>query len=345
MGRRLGLVSGVALVMLFATAAFADGITLKIQVSDRSGDEVYKVQSEEWNPMLEKMTGGRLKTELFTMDAVVPYKETVPAMVAGILDGHITSMEYHSGLNPAFALMGNLVAGYANADQQQSFCFIGPGTELSQKLYDTTFGKGKVHVVGCATYMNEAFVAKVPLRGVADLKGKKLRAPEGLVSEVFRRAGAATVSLPTTEVYTSLEKGVVDGADMASYTNNRTNGLHRVAPYPLFPGIHSVTVHVFAVSQKKWDSLTPDLQATLGVWWHYLYDMKRRYNEIRDLELAAEDRSGKGEKVEIIDWSPEERAKFREIAKGAWVDFANKNALAKEVYDENVKFMKRLGLL
>ena len=51
------------------------------------------------------------------------------------------------------------------------------------------------------TYGKEALVSKVPIKGVADLKGVKIRSPEGLAADVFRRAGASP-SIPFSEVYT-----------------------------------------------------------------------------------------------------------------------------------------------
>ena len=242
--KRFALMTAVAAVTAMVGGAAMAGTVIKIQTSDRAGDETFRVQKEDWTAKLKDMTAGKVEIETFADGQVVPRKETVPAILAGVLNGHITSMEYHTGLEPGFALLGGLVAGYDTPDQEQSFYWQGPGNALAQEGYDKVFGKGKIKVIGCGPYNREAFVAKVPIRTLADMKGKKLRAPEGLVAEVFRRAGAATVTMPTTEVYTAVEKGVIDGADMSSYFNNRTNGVNRIAPYPIWPGIHSQAVHI-----------------------------------------------------------------------------------------------------
>ena len=339
------VLAAVAGLMAGGAALAADPIVLKIQTSDRAGDQTFKVQKEKWNVKLEQLTGGRIKMELFADGQAVPHRETVPAMAAGVISGHITSMEYHAGLEPGFALLGNLVAGYNTPDEEQMFYYAGPGNALAQEGYDQVFGKGKVHVVGCAPYNREAFVARVPIRTVADMKGKKLRAPEGLVAEVFKRAGAATVTMPVSETFTALEKGVVDGADNSSYFNNRVNGMNRIAPYPIWPGIHSQAVHSFVLSQKVWDGLTPDLKAAMEVWWEWMYMSKRHMTDMVDRELVALDKSGKGEKVEVVDWSAEERLKLRKIAEGAWLDFSKKSPYAKKVYDAHIAFMQKLSLM
>ena len=57
----------------------------------------------------------------------------------------------------------------------------------------------------------------------------------------------------------------------------------------------------------------------------------------------AEQRAGTD--ITVIDWTPEERAKFRAIAVGAWEDFAAKSPLAQEALDAHLKFMRSTGLL
>ena len=78
-------------------------------------------------------------------------------------------------------------------------------------------------------------------------------------------------------------------------------------------------------------------------WYHAAYDAMRREADIQDQEIAAAQRAGKD--ITVIDWSNEERAKFREISVGAWNDFAKKSPMAQEALDAHLKFMKATGLL
>ena len=65
--------------------------------------------------------------------------------------------------------------------------------------------------------------------------------------------------------------------------------------------------------------------------------------DLQDRAIAAEQNSS--DDVTVIDWSTAERAKFREIAVGAWHDFAAKSPLAKEALDAHLAYMKSVGLL
>jgi TRAP-type C4-dicarboxylate transport system substrate-binding protein len=175
------------------------------------------------------------------------------------------------------------------------------------------------------------------------MEGVKVRSPEGLAAEVFRRAGAAPVSLPFSEVYTALEKKVIDAADASAHVNNNASGMYKVAKFPIYPGIHSMAVLQFIVNKKVWDKLGPEGQTALEVWYAAAYDAMRREADLQDRAIAKEQRAG-GD-VTVIDWSTEERAKFRKIAVGAWEDFAKKSPLAQEALDAHVNYMKSVGLL
>lgn len=323
----------------------ADAKTLRLQTSQNAGDFTFKYLSEVWAPKVGEMSGGSLELQLLPTKSVVPHRETIDAVANGILDGDLNAVSYFTGRDPVFAMIGDLIAGYDNPDQVQMFCMNGGGKELLQKAYDTILKGGGVHVIGCGPYAREALVAKTPIRSVADLKGVKIRSPEGLAAEVFKRAGAVPVAIPFSEVYTSLEKGIVDAADASAYVNNDATGLHKIAHYPIYPGIHSQAVLQFIVNKDVWGKLSAGERRLLETWYLAAYTDLRRHADIKDRILVSSDKAGEGTIEEVIDWPQEERDKFREIARSAWEDFAKKSDLAKAAYDAHVAFMRNYGLL
>ncbi len=334
------LAVGALVFSVLADAAAAK--TLKVQSSSKAGDWAHRFMTDNYAPKLGTMTYGNVKIDVLPTKAVVPHRETIDAVANGILDGDLNAVSYFSGRDPAFAIIGDLIAGYDTVDQVRTFCNHAGGREILQKLYDK-YTKGRVHVVGCGPYAKEAFVSTVPIKTVADMKGVKVRSPEGLAAEVFRRAGAAPVSLPFSEVYTALEKKVIDAADASAHVNNHASGMYKVAKFPIYPGIHSMAVLQFIVNKKVWNSLGKEGQTALEVWYAAAYDAMRREADLQDRKIAADQRAS-GD-VTVIDWTTAERAKFREIAVGAWNDFAGKSPLAKEALDAHVKYMKSVGLL
>lgn len=345
---RTKLFSGIcAAAFLLASAAGSDAIAkeLKIQSTQNAGDATLIYMNEVLAPKLAKMTKGELSISFLPINAVVPYKEALDATSKGILDGIWASLEHYSGLDAGYALIANLISGFDTPDQVQMYCRFGGGVEVVQELHDKYFDK-KLKVIGCGPYSREALVAGQPIRTFEDLKGIKIRAPEGMVADVFRRAGATPVSMPISEVYTALEKKIIDAADASTYLNNDSTGFNKIAKFPLYPGIHSMPNQQFVLSKKVWEGLGEVNQTILSVWHDALLVELRQYADLGDREAVARDLSGQGVKgIEIIDWPQAERDKLRRVARDAWAAFAEKGDLAKKAYETQIKFMERLGML
>lgn len=335
-GALLPLALGVA-----APAAQAETV-LRVQTSTQSGGFSFQYMNDHWAPRLAEMTGGEISIEFMPIKSVMPRNETPEGVASGVLSGDLTSIAYFSGRNPAFAILGDLIAGYDTPEQVQTFCRYGGGAEALQALWDQTL-PGKIHVVGCGAVSREALVAKKPVRGVADLAGLKIRSPEGLAAIVFKEAGASPVNIPFSDVFTSLEKGVVDAADASAYINNDKNGFHQIAKFPLYPGIHSMAVHQFTIGKDIWNGLSAAQRDILQTWYYASYDDLRRVLDLQDKELVARDRAA-GD-IEVIDWAQVERDKFREIAVRAWEKTAAQSPEARSALKAHYAFMKKIGLL
>jgi TRAP-type C4-dicarboxylate transport system substrate-binding protein len=340
---------------LFAAAALGAGVLVaahgaeaqtqnwKIQTSAQAGDFYYKT-IERWLPVLATMTGGKVRAELTPIGSVVPHNQTIDAVAQGILQADLTSTVYFSGRDKAFALLGDLIAGYDTPWQVIQFCYYGGGREILQELFDRYTNK-QVKVVGCATGGKEAFISKVPIRKVDDFRGKKVRSPEGLAADVFRRAGAAPVAMPPSETYTALDKGVVDAADDSTYSMSDSVGLFKVAKFPIYPGIHSMPILQFTVNMALWNRLSAAEQAAVDGWYRAAMADLVMSADVEDRKLVARDMADKSRGIEIIDWPQVERDKFRQIAAGAWKDFAAGSEIARKAYDANIRFMKQMNLL
>ena len=254
------LISALVVAGLTFTGA-ASAKKLKFQMSSKAGDWAHTYMGEKAK-ILSDLTDGKLQIEGLPTKSVVPHRETIDAVANGILDGDFNAIAYFAGRDPAFAIMGDLIAGYDTPKQYQEYCMHGGGKEMLQKIYDSVL-PGKILVLGCGPYGKEALVSKVPINGVADLKGVKIRSPEGLAADVFRRAGASPSSIPFSEVYTSLEKGIVDAADASVYINNHASGFHKIAKYPLYPGIHSMANLQTIINKKVFNKLSKQHQTCL----------------------------------------------------------------------------------
>ncbi|MEL0635566.1 TRAP transporter substrate-binding protein [Marinomonas sp. TI.3.20] len=338
MSKLLTTLTTVALAGVMSTSAFAADYKFKFQSSDPSGDKNYQIQ-QKWAKRVETMSGGRVHIDLLPVGSVFKHTETLDGIKMGILDGQITATSYFSGKDPAFGLIGNTVGAWSNTQQLLQYINYGGGYELMNELY-APYG---VKFIGGSTTGVEALVSRVPLDSVADLKGLKIRAPEGLVQQVFAAAGAAPVNLPGSEVFTGLSKGVIDAADYTVFSTNQKAGMNDIATHPVYPGFHSLPLIDVSMSKKKWDKLPADIQAILTV---SVRDFAEDITtQLRIADEAAVKVAQANPKITIHNWSPEERKKFRAIARVQWKEFAKRSPNAQKVYDSITQYLEANGLL
>ncbi len=328
----------IAALALCASTVLAADYEWKFQSSDPAGNPNFLIQ-QEWAARVGAMSGGRIEIEMMPVGAVVEYPETLDAIGAGILDGHVTDTSYFAGKDAAFALIANPVGAWSDPDDMLRFFEYGGGKELMNEIVEP-YG---LHFIGASTTGLEAFVSRVPLDGVADLQGLKMRAPEGLVQEVFAAAGASPVALPSSEIFTSLDKGVVDAADYTVFSTNQAQGVHDIAKHPVYPGFHSMPLIEVSMNKEIWDELPDDLKAILEVSVRDFARDEVAQLAMKDQKAVAEARA-KGD-ITIHDWSEEERAKFRAIARGQWENVASRSENARKVYDTLLAYLKDQGLM
>ncbi|NIA70799.1 TRAP transporter substrate-binding protein [Pelagibius litoralis] len=331
-----GIVAAVAL--LAAPAAFAADYDWTFQTSAQAGDNFFTIQ-QAWAERVGAMSGDRIKITVVPVGTVVAHTETLDAVGAGILQGHITDPSYFSGKDPAFAMLGNLVGAWSAPQQMFNYMNYGGGIELFNELVNP-YG---LQFLGASATGVESFLSSKPIYGVDDLAGIKMRAPEGMVQEVFAAAGAAPVNLPGSEVYTSLEKGVIDAADYTVFSTNHAQGMHKFANYPLYPGFHSMPVIDVSMNKAIYDDLPGDLKAILEVSVRdFAYDMINRLeaqNAIAVAEATADPN------ITVINWPDEERAKFRGIARSQWANWAERSEMAGKAYESVTSYLIEAGLL
>ena len=335
----IGRVAGVAAALLASTGiAQAQDYQWTFQTSETAGEPTFEIK-QEWAERVNVLSGGRIAIEILPTGAVVPHPETLEAVGAGILQGHMTDPSYFAGRDPAFAMIGNLVGAWGDPLEFLEYMNYGGGEELYNELVNPY----NVHLIGASATGLEAFVSSRPIRSVADLEGLRLRAPEGMVYDIFSLAGASPVNLPGSEVYTSLERGVIDAADYTVFATNHSLGLHEFAAYPNYPGFHSLPMVAVSINMDVWNELPADLQGILEMSVDQLAIDTVMRLRVLDQEAVADARANPD--IEIIDLPAEERRAFRAIAQQEWAEWAQRNEMTQRIYDSVTAFLQSRNLL
>jgi TRAP-type mannitol/chloroaromatic compound transport system substrate-binding protein len=320
-----------------ALAADPAPIKIKMMALWQAGTVPFQV-FEQFAVDVKAKSQGRLMIEALPAGSVVAPAEALDAVTSGVLDAEYGCGGYAAGKEPALALLTDPQGAFDTPEQMAQWMEQGGGLQLAREVYQ----RFKIHYIAGTWYGKESLVSKKPLRGVADFKGLKIRAPVGIGQDIFKRLGAAPVNIPGSEVYTSLERGVVDASDWSTLSMNHELGYHKLAKFPTYPGFHSMGMAEMAMNSKKWNTLPDDLKTLLeSAVKEFSRNLVAR-NRAEDEKIA---RQAKTLGFEPIAWSVEERRKFRGIAREVWGQYAARSELAKKINESQVAFLKKAGLL
>ncbi len=282
------------------------------------------------------MTAGRLEITPFPSGSIVPNTECLDAVKNNVMQAMHQGPVYFSGKNPALAAIGDLSVAWNHPWEVDSYYHHAGGFELLADMYKRL----GVQLVGVMWWGAESWPSKKPVRRLEDFKGLKIRVPQGMEADLLTRLGASVVVLPGTEIYSALDKGVVDATNWSVASDNDRLGFHKVAPYFTYPGFHSMPTGDFAVNEREWDKLPADIKAMLpAACRQWSWDVIQRL-ALEDLKIVAE---AKARNIHPVAWSVEEKMRIRAEALKVWADWKKKNEDCRKVIDSMEAFLKRIG--
>ncbi|MCH7636932.1 MAG: TRAP transporter substrate-binding protein [Proteobacteria bacterium] len=210
---------------------------------------------------IEAASGGRLKIKVYGGGELVPALEVFDAVSRGVVEmGHDASY-YHKGKVDAAQFFTSIPFGM-NYLELNGWLYYGGGLELWQELY-APFDLVPIPCGNTGVQMGGWFNKEI--NSVDDLKGLKMRIP-GLGGEVIRRAGGTPITLPGSEIFTSLQTGTIDATEWVGAYNDVSFGLHKAARYYYYPGWHEPGPGLETIINKEaWASLPADLQAIVEI--------------------------------------------------------------------------------
>jgi TRAP-type mannitol/chloroaromatic compound transport system substrate-binding protein len=217
--------------------------------------------AEKFAADVDRASAGRLKIKVYAGGELVPALEVFDAVSRGAAHmGHDASY-YHRGKVPSAQYFTAIPFGQ-NANEINAWVYYGGGLELWQELY-AEFNLVPFPIGQTGTQMAGWFNKEI--NSVADLVGLKMRIP-GLGGEVMQRAGVTQITVPGSEIFTSLQTGTIDAAEWVGPYNDVSLGLHRVARYYYYPGWHEPGPMIECIINKDaWKTLPPDLQEIVKV--------------------------------------------------------------------------------
>lgn len=118
-----------------------------------------------------------------------------------------------------------------------------------------------VKLLGIWTFGPQELFSRSPLRGLEDLKGRKVRVGDTSLAPIVSALGGIPAVIPFEETRQALEIGLVDCA-VTSAASAKYAGWSESAPHYLPVAVH-FGLNGYGISLKKWDSLSRHQRATL----------------------------------------------------------------------------------
>lgn len=206
--------------------------------------------------LVNKMSGGRMEIKVFGGGELVPALEAFDTVRSGAAEIGSGAAYYWAGKSSAAQFFASVPFGM-NAQQMNAWILQGGGWELWKELYA---GFGLVPFPGGNTGVQMGGWFNREINSIEDFKGLKMRMP-GLGGKVLERAGGAPVLLAGGEIYTGLERGIIDATEWIGPYHDYMMGFHEIAKYYYSPGWHEPgTVLEFFVNKEKYEELPQDIQ-------------------------------------------------------------------------------------
>jgi TRAP-type mannitol/chloroaromatic compound transport system substrate-binding protein len=294
----------------------------------------YVDQAAEW---INKMSDGRLKIQVYGGGELVPALEVFDAVSSGVAEiGHGGSY-YWAGKLPAAQFFSSVPFGM-NAQQVNSWLYYGGGLELWRELY-SSFNLFPFPAGNTGGQMGGWFNKKI--NSIKDFSGLKMRIP-GIGGKVVSKAGGTSILAPGGELYTDLERGVIDALEWVGPYHDHLMGFDKVAKYYYYPGWQEPGPSLeLIVNKNAYDKLPQDLKQIIEVVSGYLNVIMLSAFEAKNTEYYFKLKT-EG-KVELHQFPDDVLSTFRKLTAEVIEEITSSDTMSKKVYDSYRNFQKNIS--
>ncbi|MBN8475292.1 TRAP transporter substrate-binding protein DctP [Sulfuritalea sp.] len=275
---------------------------------------------------VEKKTNGALKFEIYPSGSLVKPVEQWGAMANGSLDMSLYPLAYAGGRVPELniGLMPALVTSY---DQGLRWKDAPIGKELTRIVEE----KG-VKIITWVWQAGGIASRAKPIINPDDVKGLKFRGGSKEMDVMLKAAGASPTNVPSSEIYSAMQSGVLDAA-LTSSTSLISFRLHEHAKHVTTARDKTFwfMFEPIMMSKATFDKLSPDQQKIVMEVGAGLEKFGMDAAKADDQKLAEVYKSA-GDGVQ--DMNEAAFAKWREVARNsAWKDFEEKIPNGKKLLE------------
>ncbi|MFH0977321.1 MAG: TRAP transporter substrate-binding protein [Spirochaetota bacterium] len=203
--------------------------------------------AEEWCKEIEKATGGRVTFSYYPGNTLMPPTQSYDGVVKGIADLGESLMAYSAGRFPLSGVFG-LPVGFSSGYQVTKCINVFYKKFQPKELSDTKVmylhghGPGLIHT-------------KKVIASLDDIKGMRIKV-NAENAEIVKVLGGAPVTMPITEAYDALSKGLLEGLQLPMDTLEGWK-FGEITKCTIINNAMSYTAPMFVVMNKeKWNLIS-----------------------------------------------------------------------------------------
>ncbi|PIC64929.1 hypothetical protein CSV79_04745 [Sporosarcina sp. P13] len=273
------------------------GVTLNA-VSFLPKDHPLTATLYDWIDSVEDATDGRVKVNWRGGADVIPIGEQFEAMNSGVMDINFTYIGQYQSLAPETLSI--------------ALSQLTPWEERENGFYDLMVDQ---HEIMNVMYLGRWLTGSPrmwlnkPIDSVDDLKNLPIRSAPNY-TRFFEKLGIASAMIDPSEVYTSLQTGVVKGFVYGGFNGPRKDGWTDSTKYILDHPFWTQNCTIL-MNNDKWDEISAeDRDAIIAATADYEKEMVDYYKKLDKEEIAELERIG----VELFKLPKAEEEKFLSLA-------------------------------
>ena len=202
------------------------------------------------------MSNRRLDIQVFAGGELIPALQAFDAVSQGTIEMGHGAAYYWAGKIPAAQFFSAVPFGMT-IKGLEAWLYQGDGLKLWNELY-RPFNLMAIPMGNTGLQMGGWFNKKI--ESIDDLKGLKMRIP-GLGGNVLDKAGGNPILMSGAEIYTALERGIIDATEWVGPFHDLRLGLNRAAKYYYYPGWHEPGTELeLIINIEAWEGLPEDLK-------------------------------------------------------------------------------------
>ena len=224
-----------------------------LRSSDTHPDGYPTVEAVKYfGELIKERTDGRYSVEVYHSAQLGQEADTIEQVRSGVIDLNRVSMAPWNSLVP-LTMIPSLPYLFTSPDHARKVMASEIGDEIAKGFEQHGVVVLAYYDGGSRSFYN----SKKPVNTVADLAGLKFRV---IQSDVFvdmvAALGATATPMPYGEVYSSIETGVIDGAENNFPSYESAKHFEVAKNYSLDQ--HTIVPEVFVMSKASWDKLSDE---------------------------------------------------------------------------------------